>query len=344
MKTSFRERIFSVDVQSDELSLSGKSEIGGVSERKRGPALLKKIVAFSVILICFFFLGKTLYRNLGQISAYQWSLKPSFLILSFLFLVTNLAISAFAWKKILYLFEVRLPFNQSFKIMFVSGLGKYLPGKVWLYLSQIYLAGKAKIPKSVTLFSMFLLFGGYTIAGVLIFIFSLFFWQRFSPMLVSLLFLTSLGIFLIFFSPRILNHILKILTSISKKFKEGLIPEELTARGGIRQIGQIILILMADWIIFGVAVYFLVNSFYHIDLSQTVIICGIFAISVILGILIFFVPAGLGVREGVLSYLLSLFIPVSAAILISLVMRVWIASGELVCFLVALKIKKPELW
>ena len=83
--------------------------------------------------------------------------------------------------------------------------------------------------------------------------------------------------------------------------------------------------------------------FYHIDLSQTVILCGIFAISVIAGIVSFFVPAGLGVREGILSYLLSLFIPISAAILISLVMRVWIASGELVCFLIALKIKKPEL-
>ena len=101
---------------------------------------------------------------------------------------------------------------------------------------------------------------------------------------------------------------------------------------------------MADWIIFGIAAYFLINSFYHIDLSQTVILCGIFAISVITGIVSFFVPVGLGVREGVLSYLLSSFIPVSAAILISLVMRVWIALGELVCFFVALKIKKPKLW
>ncbi len=344
MKTSFRKRIFSADAQSDEPSLSEKSEIGRISERKGKPAFLKKIVAFLVILTCFFFLGKTLYHNLGQIRAYQWDLKPSFLILSFLFLVINLAISAFAWKKILYLFEVRLPFNQSFKIMFVSGLGKYLPGKVWQYLSQIYLSGKVKISKSVTLFSMFLLFGGYTLAGMLVFIFSLFLWDMFSPVLLSFLLLIFFFIFMIIFSPRILNRILKVLTLISEKFKKGLIPEELTTRGGISQIGQIILILMADWIIFGVAVYFLINSFYHIDLSQTVILCGIFAISVISGILSFFVPAGLGVREGILSYLLSLFIPISAAILISLVMRVWMILGELACFFVALKIKKPELW
>lgn len=118
----------------------------------------------------------------------------------------------------------------------------------------------------------------------------------------------------------------------------------MTFQAGFKPAVEIILILLADWLIFGVAVYFLVNSFYPINLSQTVILCGIFAISSILGILSFFVPAGLGVREGVQSYLLSLFIPVSAAILISLAMRIWMTLGELMCFFVALKIKKPEVW
>jgi uncharacterized membrane protein YbhN (UPF0104 family) len=123
-----------------------------------------------------------------------------------------------------------------------------------------------------------------------------------------------------------------------------MIPEALNARGRMSRIGQIIMILMADWVIFGVAVYFLVNSFYHIDISHTLILCGIFAVSVITGVASFIVPAGLGVREGVQSYLLSLFVPIPAAILFSLIMRVWMTSGELACFLVGLKIKKPELW
>ena len=219
MKVSFRERAFSPDTQRDKSSLPEKSDLTYKANTKRNRSLLKKIAAFSVILICFFFLGKTLYHNLGQISAYQWDLKPSFLILSFLFLVINLAISAYAWKKILYLFEVRLPFDQSFKIMFVSGLGKYLPGKVWLYLSQIYLAGRAKIPKSVCIFSLLMLFGAYNLAGMTVFILSLFLWNKFSPVVLSFLLLIFLSLFMSIFSPRILNGILKILTHISKKFK-----------------------------------------------------------------------------------------------------------------------------
>lgn len=336
MKTSFREQIFSPGVKSDRSSLSGKTEMIHVSEGERSPSVLRKIVVFLVTLIIFFFLGKTLYRNLGEISLHEWSLKPAPLVLSFLFLVTNLTISAFAWKKALFLFGARLPFDQSFKIMSVAGMGKYMPGKVWQYLGQIYLGQKLGLPKSVTFFSMVLLFIAYNLVGILLFLFSLFFWQRFSPFLLLVLLAIFASLFLVVLYPPILNKILKIFFHLFKK-------EALTIKAGFGQITEILLILIVDWIIFGIGAYLLVNSFYSINFDQTVILCGIFAISVISGILSFFVPAGLGVREGVQSYLLSLFIPVSMAILISLVMRVWMVLGELVCFLIALKIKKPKL-
>jgi hypothetical protein len=266
------------------------------------------------------------------------------LILSFLLLIVNLAISALVWGKILQLFGAQLPFPQSFKIMSLSGLGKYLPGKIWLYLGQIYLSQKAKIPKSVCLFSLLLLFAAYNLAGLLVFIASLFLWNRFSQVSISALFIAGCGAFLIIFSPRILNGVLRWVFGIFKRLKKKFPDNELVFRTGFRPVLRIILILAADWLIFGTAVYFLVNSFYHIGLTQTVILCGIFAISSILGILSFFVPAGLGVREGVQSYLLGMFIPLSAAIMISVVMRVWMTLGELMCFFVALKIKKPEVW
>ncbi len=313
-------------------------------ERTGKISFLKKLVALLVVLLIFFFLGKSLYHNIGELSAQKWSIKPLPLIFSFFLLIINLAISAYVWEKILRLFGTHLPFKQSFKIMSLSGLGKYLPGKIWLYLSQIYLSQKAKISKSVCLFSLLLLFAAYNLAGLLVFIASLFLWKRFSPASISLLFLAGGSIFLAIFSPRIFNGMLKIVSRIFKNLQEKFPHSGMTFQAGFKPAVEIILILLADWLIFGVAVYFLVNSFYPINLSQTVILCGIFAISSILGILSFFVPAGLGVREGVQSYLLSLFIPVSAAILISLAMRIWMTLGELMCFFVALKIKKPEVW
>jgi len=298
--------------------------------------LLKKTCAFLVIIGIFYLLGKNLHQNFAEISHYRWSIKYELLVLSFLCLVVNLSIASYAWKKILSFFHASPPLDQTFKIMFISAMGKYVPGKVWQYLGQIYLGQRVGLPKSVTFFSMVLLFISYNLAGILLFLFSLFFWQRFSPFLIFALLLIFVLISLAIFYPPILSKVLKILMHLFKK-------EALTIKAGFDQILKILLILIIDWVIFGIGVYLLVNSFYSINFNQTVILCGIFAISVISGILSFFVPAGLGVREGVQSYLLSLFIPVSMAILISLVMRVWIVLGELVCFLVALKIKKPKL-
>jgi uncharacterized membrane protein YbhN (UPF0104 family) len=305
---------------------------------------LKRIAALLVISACFFFLGKTLLGNLAQISSHQWQLKPALLLVSFLFLGANLAVSALVWKMILALFGVQLPFSQSFKITFVSAPGKYVPGKIWIYLSQIYLSQRADIPKAIVLSSMLLLFAGYLLAGAMVFAFSLLFWEGFPPWLVVAFLLVSLWLFWSLFSGRIQNLMSKLLGFISGRLSRALTSQKLSFNGGTFGIARILVVLLADWVIFAAAAYSLVNSFYQMDVQHTIILCGIFAVSVLAGIASFFVPAGLGVREGVQSYLLSLFIPISAAVLISLAMRAWMILGETGCFLAALKIKRPRLW
>jgi hypothetical protein len=311
VKTDSPRETFSSRMETAQSSKSSKDDAAGDRRQAAKSRWPKRIAGILVILVCFFFLGRTLFNNLGQIGTYRWHFEP-----------------------------VRL----SFKIIFVSAPGKYVPGKIWIYLSQIYLSQKANVPKGIALFSMLLLFGGYVLAGVVVFVLSLFFWTGVSSWLVGVFLLLSLGAFWILFSPRVQNLLLGIVRSVSRRFKEDLIPEKLTTSGKTTKVGQILLILLADWMIFAVAAHFLINSFYPIDVRQTIILCGIFAVSVMAGIASFFVPAGLGVREGVQSYLLSLFIPVSAAILISLIMRVWMILGETGCFLAALKIKEPKLW
>jgi len=344
MKTSLTQESAPLKLRDDESRRAREDRIARPMGRGGRSVLLKKIAGALIILACFFFLGRVLYSNLGELDARQWSLKPWLLALSFLFLFANLTISSFAWKRVLLLFGARLPFPQCFKIMFVSALGKYLPGKVWPYLGQMYLSGKAGIPGSVTLLSVLLLFGIRSLVGLLAFVASLYLWGDFSVIQVSLLLLGSLAFILLILSPPILNRLLGALASVSNRFRKGSIPEDLMVQGDLRDVGKIILIFVANWVVFGIALYLLSNSFYHLTVSQTIILCGVFAVSVISGIVSFLVPAGLGVREGVLSYLLSLFIPISAAIVISLVLRVWLILGELLCLVAAVRIKEPRLW
>jgi uncharacterized membrane protein YbhN (UPF0104 family) len=343
MKVSLQQQQSHRKLNDDESRRPREDGVARALIRGGRSALLKKIAGALIILACFFFLGRVLYRNLGELGSYQWRLKPWLLALSFLFLFANLTISSFAWKRVLLLFGARLPFPQCFKIMFISALGKYLPGKVWPYLGQMYLSGKAGVSRSITLLSVLLLFGISSLVGLVAFVASLFFWGSFSVTGASLLLLASLAFILTILSPPVLNRLLKALALVSNRFRKGTIPEDLMVRGGLRDVGKIVLIFVANWVVFGTALYLLSNSFYHLDVSQTIILCGVFAVSVISGILSFFVPAGLGVREGILSSLLGLFIPISVAIVISLVLRVWLILGELLCFVAALRIKEPRL-
>ena len=76
------------------------------------------------------------------------------------------------------------------------------------------------------------------------------------------------------------------------------------------------------------------HSFYEISFSQLPAFIGIFTVTSMIG-LVPITPGSIGVREGILSYLLSFAIPLPFAISISLLSRVWTTLGELVLIAVA---------
>jgi hypothetical protein len=56
---------------------------------------------------------------------------------------------------------------------------------------------------------------------------------------------------------------------------------------------------------------------------------GIFAGAWVLGFLSFLAPGGLGVREGILVYLLGFHLPSHVAIVVTLLSRLWVTAAEL---------------
>ena len=60
------------------------------------------------------------------------------------------------------------------------------------------------------------------------------------------------------------------------------------------------------------------------------VLTACFALAWVIGFLSFLTPGGLGVREGLLSLLLSSYMPAPQATLIALICRVWMLSAEIV--------------
>jgi uncharacterized membrane protein YbhN (UPF0104 family) len=91
------------------------------------------------------------------------------------------------------------------------------------------------------------------------------------------------------------------------------------------------------WVVYGVAFSGFVFSLHSMKLSTIPALTCIFAASYTLGFLFILVPGGLGVREGLLAALLSAYMPLPIATVISLLSRLWFTACELLCLGLAVK-------
>jgi uncharacterized membrane protein YbhN (UPF0104 family) len=69
---------------------------------------------------------------------------------------------------------------------------------------------------------------------------------------------------------------------------------------------------------------------------------AVFALAWTVGFVVFFAPAGLGVRESVLSLLLSTFLPVSQAVSIALLSRIAWVVVEAIWILISIWLSRDK--
>ncbi|MBA7510165.1 hypothetical protein ES705_02140 [subsurface metagenome] len=294
--------------------------------------IIKAILKVIVILGIFYFLGRALYRNWSQIDFKQLHFNVPLLIVSMFFLFGFFLMFAFGWKLILKELGVSLPFLKSLKIIFYSQLGKYLPGKIWTFAGRMYLCQKIGISTSKTFISMALEMALTTISGILIFLASLLFSSKFRTDINPFLLATVAVLVFVIIHPKVLVRIINFFLRLIKK-------EQVKIELNFSQILMIMAYYCIIWLCFGIAFYFLINSVTFITPSKIPIITGSFAIASTIGLIALFAPAGLGVREGILSLLLSNFFPLSLAILLSFLCRIWVSVGELLAAGISTRIK-----
>jgi len=224
-----------------------------------------------------------------------------------------------------------------FKIWFVSNIGKYLPGKVWTVVGMIYLLEKEGVPKrkglttsiigqALSVLSAFIL--SFILLGFTLYekIFSK------NPVIFFLAILFSIAVLIIVAYPKLLQISINLGLSLAKKERINL---ELRSRDLLLYLAYYIF----SWFLFGLAFMVFIQSITQVNWNLYFSLTGAFAFSLTIGFLAVFVPGGLGVREGILVLLLSLYFPLPVATLISIFSRLYISVVELGGFLVSWAIK-----
>lgn len=210
-----------------------------------------------------------------------------------------------------------MTFSESIGIYYISQLARYIPGGVVQFLGRVYLTKKKGVSESIT-FITIVYEVGFDILGSII---------------VSLIFVFSthrnyIPYFTIIFTIVIIvitNSKLQMLfiNFINNRFNKNIGNISLKKK-------NLLLILMfytISWFIFGYAFSLFCNSL-GVYGNRTILI-SIFPSSWIIGFLSPF-PGGIGIREGILQYFLSLIYSFPIPVIISLVSRVWLIVGELI--------------
>jgi hypothetical protein len=233
--------------------------------------------------------------------------------------------TSWIWHLLLSYLGSEVGFWKSFRILQLAQLGKYLPGRVWAIGGQLYLGEREGIPRPTLLWAMGLHWFFNLLSGAIIFLPFLYvltpLWAAVSVTLI-LMFLLGLG-----FLPRRILRLLSGWVDLSD-------PEKLPSSLLRISSGQCLSIFFAfvfTWSFFGFAFWSLINTITEVPLGAYYKVLASFCGAWVVGVISFFAPGGIGVREGAMVYLLGQFLLPSVAVIITIAARLWITLVELVC-------------
>ena len=247
---------------------------------------------------------------------------PNFPLLgaSSLLLMIGYAISAANWAYIVNdLGGPQIPKTDAIRLFMMANLGRYIPGKIWQITGLAALARDRGVTPGTAVGAAVLGQGIALVvaAGLGIGVYHTLLPSGYSGLISAVL----------------IGSVI-ILAAIPISFKAGA---ELWLRlTGSQPIGTLnptsglrwLLLYLVNWIVYSLAFWMMVASFSS-DVSL-IPVAAAFPAAYVLGYLMIFAPAGLGVREGFLIAFLSPHLGVGPSGVIAVVARLWTTLTEVV--------------
>ena len=273
-----------------------------------------KLFKLAIIGVILFFFVLYLHQNWQQVRAHRWTFNYFYLLISLGLLGIYFSLLVFAWRFLLSRLTVPFGFRKTFQVWFYSQAGKYLPGGFWGIVGRLYLCEQAGIKRTVAATSVFFETILLVLSGLLVstsLLFSNFSFKIFQSYLVYLLLIPL--VFLLI-NPTIIQKSSKFLL---RRFRESTVEVSLN----YRDMFCVLFIYLMAWFVYGLGNFFVVKSVTSFSIQYLPALIGIFSLSWVVGFVSFLTPGGLGAREATLSALLSIYMPISVAIIVSLLAR-----------------------
>ncbi len=284
--------------------------------------IINNIFIYVSLSFLIIFLAKKNYFDLPNVSSYF------FLIVAIILVICGMLGNAFAWQRILALNNYKVTYKDSLISMGISVFGKYIPGKFWMILGRSsYISEKYGYPlgkiSSISFFAQLIsIWAGLVIgiSGIMI--------DIDIPIWMIILSFSFVMLLLLFITPIFQKIILP--KAVPIRILNKIIIEDIS----LKQFVKASPYFAISWVLYLLGFYYF--SIGIIDDSFNFVMAFTFPLAASFGILTFFAPGGLGVREGLLFALLvasGLF--QKDATTISVTSRLWFLIGETFIFILA---------
>lgn len=275
--------------------------------RLRSSTLLRVLLA----LIALGFLGYGVARNWTETGRALAALSPWTLLAALAAILAGQLGMLLAWRRILTGLGSPLPLATAGRIMFVGQLGKYIPGTVWAYAAMMELGRSQGSPARRTFATISL--GLVINLGVALTIAAATASRAFAG---AWYLLALVPMIVVCLHPRVLTWGLNLALRLARREPlESVLP------------GRALLAAVAwtalGWACWGLHIWLLGGASYPIS-------TGAFAFAWASGLLVFFIPSGVGVREGALVVVLGPLIGGPVALAVGIVSRLLFTLSELI--------------
>lgn len=292
----------------------------------------KSPIGLVIISLVFYYLFVSLYANWKDVKTFTLNFNYSYLSGAFILLMIRHLIMPYIWQKILNNLYVKINYYQSFSIWYLALGGRYLPGRIWSTVGMFYLSSKIGIPKNKVLIS-----GTFNLALSLMSAFVVGF--ALLPSYIPWEIGTTVKVLLLIMVLPSFYILIAITTKAVSLFNKDDYNLQRPKTRFICWFYPFILYVIT-WILYGVSLYFLLSSITQVKSQWVLHIVSSYAISHMAGFISLVTPAGIAVREGMLSILLSDIFPTFLASYAAILCRIVFTFAELSSFCMALLLKK----
>ena len=288
---------------------------------KKTALLVLKLILTGVVL---YYVGRQVWVNWDQVKQFDWQIDFVFLFLSLVCAMVALVVFAAAWVKIVSGFGHRLSIADGFRILNLSNLGRYIPGKIWQVFGMLYLAKQKDVPEERAAAS-FVIYQLFTIpASLLVWVIAAQFESSLlidkfkimgpnSAYAVGLVGLSGCAL-LVFYPKPFLNLANWLLRKLGRPEATFTLDKSVALQAFVGYF--------LGWTLFGLAFWLFLVSVLGSGAPSPLVAVGLYNVAYQLGYLALFAPGGLGPREVVIGVLLQPFVgPIAPAL--AVVARLW---------------------